>query len=151
VKLRPSETHIAKCKEYAERLIPVLRETAKAAGYALGVHGSLARDIDLIACPWTDEAVDAVELARLLQLKTCEVIGAALLLPCEDDSYFLAGTPGAKPHGRRGWTFHLGGGPYVDLAVMPRAPCEDGVHAREAYEAAAAAGKAGVQPCLVRD
>ena len=35
-------------------------------------------------------------------------------------SSFL-GCPGLKPHGRLTWSFHVGGGPYLDLSVMPRA------------------------------
>jgi len=31
---------------------------AKAVGYAIGVHGTLERDLDLIAAPWTEDAVD---------------------------------------------------------------------------------------------
>lgn len=140
-KLRPSEDHARLCKEYAERLIPGLREAAREVGYALGVHGSLARDIDLIACPWTSEAVSAFELAKAIQDKATEIIGQTMLLPHESGSYFLAGSPGAKAHERRGWTFHLPGGPYIDLAVMPR--CEysgSPVAQREEFEALAAAG-----------
>lgn len=37
-------------------LYPGLAEIARANGYALAVHGSLARDMDLIAVPWTDSA-----------------------------------------------------------------------------------------------
>ena len=104
------------------RLIEPLRETAHKLGYALAVHGSLVRDIDLIACPWTRDAVPANELAEAIGRKAEEVIGTAFLLPHETDDYFLAGCPGAKAHQRLGWTFHLGGGPYIDLAVMPRVP-----------------------------
>ena len=38
------------------------------------------------------------------------------------DEYHLKGCPGMKPHGRLCWSFHLGGGPYIDLSVMPLAP-----------------------------
>ena len=34
-----------------------IRELAREVGYAIGVHGTLERDLDLIAAPWTDEAV----------------------------------------------------------------------------------------------
>lgn len=122
---RPTEEHAARCREYAERLIPLLRDRAKTMGYALGVHGSLARDIDLIAVPWTTEAVPAGELAEALrQVAEREVEWAFL----KDDKhashpeYFWKGCPGMKPHGRLSWAFFLPGGPYIDLAVMPRAP-----------------------------
>lgn len=37
-------------------VIAKVREVAKRHGWAIGVHGSLKRDIDLIAIPWTEEA-----------------------------------------------------------------------------------------------
>lgn len=33
-----------------------IRSLARLHGWAIGAHGSMARDIDLIAVPWTDEA-----------------------------------------------------------------------------------------------
>lgn len=42
-------------KALARRIIRPLRERAKVLGYAIAVHGSLERDIDLIAAPWTVE------------------------------------------------------------------------------------------------
>ena len=104
-----------------ERHIEPLRARARELGYALGVHGTLKRDIDLIACPWIPEAVDARTLAEaLLAVAARHNEGLAFLKPHEDNGYFWAGCPGNKPHGRLCWTFHLGGGPYLDLSVMPR-------------------------------
>lgn len=37
--------------------INLIRSLAREVGYAIGVHGTLERDLDLIAAPWTDEAV----------------------------------------------------------------------------------------------
>lgn len=121
----PNEAHAALCHDYAERLIPKLRERAQVLGYALGVHGSLARDIDLIACPWASTAVPAGELAEALRQVAEHECEWAFM---EDDKdaatpdYFFKGSPGAKPHGRLCWSFFLPGGPYIDLSVMPRAP-----------------------------
>jgi hypothetical protein len=36
-------------------LYPELAEIARNHGYALAVHGSMARDFDLIAIPWADQ------------------------------------------------------------------------------------------------
>ena len=89
------------------------------------MHGSLARDIDLIACPWTSAAVPAGELAESLRQVAEHECEWAFM---EDDKgaatpeYFYKGSPGAKPHGRLCWSFFLPGGPYIDLSVMPRAP-----------------------------
>lgn len=115
--------HAALTQQLFHVLIRPLRETAHRLGYALSVHGSLARDIDLVAIPWTDEAVDARTLAEGLQgtIKLILRPSAGFLAPPEAaDPYFQQGCPGGKPHGRRVWSFHLGGGPYVDLSVMPR-------------------------------
>lgn len=35
---------------------------ARELGYALAVHGSLARDLDIIACPWTETATSALSM-----------------------------------------------------------------------------------------
>lgn len=103
-----------------ELLIGPLRARAQELGYALGVHGTLKRDIDLIACPWTEKAVPAAELAEALRVVAEKVNGYAAPNELEIDEYFMDGCPGAKAHGRLSWTFHLGGGPYIDLSVMPR-------------------------------
>jgi hypothetical protein len=106
-----------------ERLIGPLRERARQLGYALAVHGTLKRDIDLIACPWTPEAVDARTLAEALQAVAREHNGGlAFHKPSETGEFFLRGCPGLKPWGRLVWSYHLGGGPYIDLSVMPRTP-----------------------------
>lgn len=107
------------CQKKHDLLIGPLRETARKNGYALAVHGSLRRDIDLIAVPWIDKCSTPKELAAAIREKAQEVSGYAWPKHDEDTIYFREGTPGSKPHGRLCWTFHLGGGPYIDLAVMP--------------------------------
>lgn len=90
-------------------LYQMLAREAKEKGYALALHGSMGRDLDVIACPWTDEAVPAEDLVEALR--------SAI------DGFLSAGdvNPTLKPHGRRGWSLHLvGSGTYIDLSVMPR-------------------------------
>lgn len=41
-----------------------IRKLAGEVGYALGVHGSLERDLDIIAAPWVTEAVSPLALAE---------------------------------------------------------------------------------------
>lgn len=103
-------------------LIEPLRAVARSKGYSLAVHGSLKRDIDLIACPWTKEAVPAGELAEAIRAEAERVHGIAFQTSFESSDYFQKGQPGYKDHGRLVWAFHLGGGPYIDLSVMPRHP-----------------------------
>jgi hypothetical protein len=105
-------------------LIGPIREEAKRLGYAIGVHGSLIRDIDLIACPWTLEAVSAKELAIALS-ETIKLYnnGVCYQLPHEswDDFYFAEGCLGMKPWGRLCWVYHLDyEGAYIDLSVMAK-------------------------------
>lgn len=38
-------------------LWPAVVEECRARGYAAALHGSLAKDMDVVAVPWTDEAV----------------------------------------------------------------------------------------------
>ena len=48
------------CAGWEEPVLPpirLIRELAREVGYAIGVHGTLERDLDLIAAPWTKEAV----------------------------------------------------------------------------------------------
>jgi hypothetical protein len=105
---------------YHELLEP-LRATARDFGYALAVHGSTARDIDLVAVPWADIAVDPLTLAEALRSTAARVHGRAYHRPHRGrPDHQRLGSPGEKPHGRLVWTFHLGGGPYIDLSVMPR-------------------------------
>ncbi len=49
------------------RIIKRAREVARTNGWAIGVHGSLSRDIDLIAVPWTDQACSTDALVEALR------------------------------------------------------------------------------------
>lgn len=97
------------------KIIPKIRETAKKCGYAIGVHGSLRRDLDLIAVPWVDEFVDRETLAREIQKAACGL---------ENASYVWE----QKPNGRVAtafpvcWTWYsdpmiLSNG-HIDLSVI---------------------------------
>jgi hypothetical protein len=124
------------CQQYAARLIEPLRDVARQLGYAIGVHGTLRRDIDLIACPWTSAAVPARTLMLAIQAKAKEIVGFAALNPANERAKnpkwprdggcgFVKGFGrlSNKPHGRRVWSIHLTptfDGPYIDLSVMPR-------------------------------
>jgi hypothetical protein len=123
---RPSGRHLAKTKEYVEVLLPALRYLARRHGYALAVHGSLERDIDLIAVPWQEYAQDAVSLVSAMR-RACEAITGFAAWPNEwtegsesPKPIGAADNPNQKPHGRMAWSILLGGGPYIDISVMPR-------------------------------
>lgn len=92
-----------------EALVPTIREVARAVGYAIGAHGSLTRDLDLIAAPWTDTAVEAETLVEAIRVAVDGVVLTTSPAP----------NPERKPHGRRAWSINLGGAAYIDLSVMP--------------------------------
>jgi hypothetical protein len=99
-----------------DHLVAVARDK----GYALALHGSMVRDLDLIACPWTEEAVSAEELIAALT----EAAGGFRYDVHDPDQ--AVGTaregrdPTPKPHGRLAWAIHFYGEPYIDVSVMPR-------------------------------
>ena len=114
------------CRDAYRKLIGPLRKTARENGYALAVHGSLARDIDLIAVPWQPQVShpmvlieDLLKVVRSIPITDTRAEGIGFFKPEESSAYFQAGMPGAKPHGRLVWSIHLGGGPYLDISVMP--------------------------------
>lgn len=116
------------CQSYAlvyAALLPGLQEIAREHGYALATHGSMATDLDLIACPWTAEATDAETLAEAMREylhgyfppSSRKFQGEWTIVPNPED----------KPHGRRAWCIHCSPSEtpvhspcYIDLSVMPR-------------------------------
>ena len=102
---RATKQRARACPVFGLSFIPGLVKVARENGYALTLHGSLSRDFDFVAIPWTEEAVPAAELAELLR----EQCGAA-----------MNPVPTEKPHGRLGYVLVLDGLVYVDLSVMPR-------------------------------
>lgn len=91
---------------YAAALYPGFARICVDNGYALAVHGSLARDFDLIAIPWTDEASSP---DKILDEITTQF------------AVTLIGEVGHKKHGRTAYTLSVGFGECaVDLSFMPR-------------------------------
>lgn len=100
-----AKTHDLTCPLWGLSFLPTLMRTAKEYGYALTLHGSFARDFDFVAVPWTEDAKPASVLVEAVR----EAVGGHISNRDGDE----------KPHGRRGWSIHLGAGPYIDLSVMP--------------------------------
>lgn len=105
-----------------------LAEVARKHGYALTIHGTVTTDLDLVAIPWVDEAVDAVTLKDALMNHVGACGFADHLrkdLPEEQVAPIVARMGEAadtkKPHGRRAWNLYMDFGCKVDLSVMPRA------------------------------
>lgn len=112
-------TYSARTKEFFDAMLPALRFVAYRCGYALAVHGSLKTDIDLIAAPWRESAVDASYLAEQIRLTAERIIGTARMREADKN-------PEQKPCGRLAWSFYLQPegveGPYIDLSVLPATP-----------------------------
>ena len=58
---------------FFESRLPAIREAAKEHGYAIGVHGSMRRDLDLIAAPWREGASDPDTLAHAIAMAACGI------------------------------------------------------------------------------
>lgn len=91
---------------------------AKEMGYALALHGSMARDMDLIAIPWTEEAIEAELLIKLL-MEEFRLINLDVVEVDKDNQATKFKPPAKKPHGRLGWSLGWDGDMYVDISVMP--------------------------------
>lgn len=87
---------------YSHRLAEI-QSVAHEYGYAIAVHGSMQRDLDLVAIPWTDNARENGELMNAM----AERLGLAIT--DIDD----------KPHGRKAITFLMGGACFMDLSILP--------------------------------
>lgn len=95
---------------YYSYLYPNIAKACRSCGYACALHGSMARDFDIIAVPWTEEASSQDELL--------DAVCTAIYGTAKSDYPFEA--PSDKPHGRRAWTLALHHGGWVDFSVMPR-------------------------------
>lgn len=91
-----------------------LAEVARGYGYALAIHGTVLTDLDLIAVPWTDDALCAESVMKAIR-DHCGRCGINL-----DEHSKEHPEPTKKPHGRLAWKLHMEAGGAVDLSVMPR-------------------------------
>lgn len=94
--------------DYA-RYYTMIRTTAWQCGYAIGLHGSFTRDLDLIAAPWTPQALPPELLIKQIEWRTD--------LKRQEEAFR------EKPHGRMCWSLLLPGFTdprWIDLSVMPR-------------------------------
>ncbi|ALC13844.1 hypothetical protein [Sphingopyxis sp. 113P3] len=97
-------------------ILPPMRRTAKDVGYAITVHGSLNRDIDMVAVPWVEHGVaDPDELVRRLVGAISGVTGRC----------YARDEWTEKPQGRVAKTLMVWCGEntgMLDLSVMPTIP-----------------------------
>lgn len=90
-----------------------IHSVCKKNGYTLVLHGSMQRDLDLIAIPWAQGAIESNKLIE----KICEVSGTMNIPHHKTRKYSI------KPHGRKAysltWDGTLGATPYIDISIMP--------------------------------
>lgn len=87
-------------------LYPSLAGIARRHGYALAVHGTLGRDMDLICIPWIEHPA---EPQRVVDAITSEF------------HIKEVGAPDTTVHGRERFTISIGFGEcFIDLSFMPR-------------------------------
>lgn len=87
-------------------------------GYNLVLHGSLNRDLDLIAIPWQKEIGSCEEMIE----EFCEHLGGMRMRMSKDQKYCF-------PHGRMSYVINLNRGErsnpyddpqyYLDISVIP--------------------------------
>lgn len=85
------------------------RIIAEQEGYAIAIHGSLTRDFDLVAIPWTKDCSKPITLLTRLCFNT------AWKMQHE--------TPTHREHGRLVWSLireEFGDPRFIDFSVMPK-------------------------------
>lgn len=88
-------------------LYPELAQIARKHGYALAIHGTLGRDMDLICVPWAELVSEPIDVVN-------EITSTFAII--------RVGEPGKKNHGREAWTISVGHGECaIDLSFMPKA------------------------------
>ena len=84
-----------------------LAEIARSHGYAMAVHGSLARDMDLICIPWADAAAEP-------QVVVDEITEKFAFKEVDEP-------PSVREHGRVVYTLAVSFGDcFIDLSFTPR-------------------------------
>lgn len=99
---------------------PDLRQAAMDCGWALGLHGSLASDMDIMAMPWTGDASPVETMIQTLS-------------DCFVDSpwgYYHAIPNHGNPHNRVTYTMSIWANWYLDISVIEPEQGREGRHVR---------------------
>lgn len=90
---------------YAAALYPELAELVRLHGYALAVHGSIARDFDLVCIPWVEVPI----IPKNVVDRICSVFSIKTVKDSD-----------VTHHGRIRYTVSIGFGDcFIDLSFMP--------------------------------
>lgn len=115
-KHRRHRTKRNKKRHYAE-ILPITREVAKSCGYAIAVHGSMTRDLDLVAVPWIEKHLKAETLVLRIEKAVCEHAFIGSIKSLRKIQRCNAKT---EKHGNVGENFIIttGADTYLDLLVV---------------------------------
>lgn len=98
---------------YLERNYRLLAQCARNHGYALTVHGSMLRDVDLVAVPWVRRCKAPSTLIKALRAIVATTAG-------KNKPYVrINEKPTLKPHGRLAWSLFFSPEAYLDISVVP--------------------------------
>lgn len=97
---------------YYAVLYPSMRKAALEHGYALCLHGSMARDMDILAVPW----VENVSSVEVLVSAISDCIDGTVWKDYHSKKFEN------KPHGRISFTLSIMGDWTIDLSVIPPLP-----------------------------
>lgn len=107
----------ALCEAALDGFIDPVRRVARDCGYAIAVHGSLAKDIDLVAIPWSDRACEPDILVDKIAAVIAGQFGRCNPMRSGNDNGWAQ-----MPHGRQAITLllwsDLFGSIDVDLSVI---------------------------------
>jgi len=76
----------------------------------------MTRDLDLVAVPWTKDAVEPMMLVQMI----AETVGGFIIGDRTDERGVISDHPTEQPHGRMSWNICWGGKTFIDLSVTPR-------------------------------
>ena len=99
--------------QYIRQNYTLLSQVARKHGYALAVHGSLLRDVDIVAIPWVSRCKAPSTLIKALHNTVLAISGA-------NKPFVRINNNGEKkPHGRLAWSLYFSNHGYLDISVMP--------------------------------
>lgn len=99
-------------------ILPKIIVVARQHGYAVGVHGSMVNDLDLMLMPWIEKASSPLGVVYAM----AEACGGYVPMggySAKGDDWAAVAFPGRKPHGRECYAISFGGTVYIDISVMP--------------------------------
>ena len=121
--------NIEELRAFYEYCLPPMRIAAREVGYALVVHGSMQRDLDVIAIPWVEDCSDKDALAWAIQLAACGITHEGRKYQWEE-----------KPHGRVATVFPICWPEFGDNKILSLG-CVD-LSVMTGYQSAYASGSA---------